>query len=249
MGYTGAIHIHSSYSHDSSDTLETLHARCLERGIRFLGMSDHAEDFNEQIFEEYRQHCASVSDGNVKIIPGLEFRFAGLKGMHLFALDLKEWIDPQTPEEFFEQSRDNATLTVLAHPVLPKYSIPDVVLNQVDAIEVWNAGYNTRYLPDPRAIELYTRVSGMRDDIVATVGLDQHDSDNDRELRIDLPAVTDDPIAAIKRGQFRNVGRTMSFDSRAAFGKSAFLALKIARFGLDVVERSQERAMKKLRSK
>lgn len=249
MGYTGAIHIHSSYSHDSSDTLETLHARCLERGIRFLGMSDHAEDFNKQIFEKYRKHCASVSDGNVKIIPGLEFRFAGLKGMHIFALDLKEWIDPKTPQEFFEQTRENATLTVLAHPVLPKYSIPDVVLTHVDAIEVWNAGYNTRYLPDPKAIDLYKKVSSVRDSIVATVGLDQHDSTNDRELRIALPSVTDDPIAAIKRGQFKNVGKTMSFDSRAEFSKSALRALKVARFGLDLVERAQERTMKKLRSK
>lgn len=249
MAYIGAIHIHSSYSHDSKDSLETLHARCVERGIRFLGMTDHAEDLNEEIFKTYVQHCNSVSDGRVKIIPGLEYRFAGLKGMHLFALGLREWIDPQTPEQFFEQTRDTAQMTVLAHPILPKYTIPQVVLDNVDAIEVWNAGYNTRYLPDPKAIEIYRSIQNRREGVFATVGLDQHDSENDRELRIELPTVTDDPIATIRRGQFKNVGKTMKFDSRANFSKVGFSSLKLARAAFDVIERTQDKTARAIRGR
>lgn len=235
--------MHSDYSHDGRDSLETLRATCIERGIGFVGMTDHAEDLVPQSFEEYRCRCAELSGPAFTMLPGLEFRFAGLKGVHLLALGLSEWIEPATPAEFFEQARGRACMTILAHPVLADHRIPDVVLDNVDAIEIWNGNYNTRYLPDPKSIRIVHELRRRRPEVVATVGLDQHDSRNDRELRVVLPKPSQDPLGELRAGRFENVGRTMRFDSRAVMSPAQLGTLSVVRGVYDVVERAQDRAL------
>jgi hypothetical protein len=232
--------MHSDYSHDGRDSLEAMRDMCLARGIHFVGLTDHAEDFVPELFGEYVQHCAAVSDELVRFIPGLEFRLA--RGVHLLALGLRQWIAPRTAEEFFESARAAAQLTVLAHPVLARYTIPQVVLDHIDGIEVWNANYNTRYLPDPRAMRLYHSVARIRPGVVATAGLDQHDGSNDQEVRV----IVDDPSGAeplleIKTGRFSNSGRTMRFDSRASISPGRMRLLTAARWAFDAGERTQDR--------
>lgn len=238
----GAIHMHSDYSHDGKDSLETLRATCLERGIGFVGMTDHAEDLDRGTFQTYLGRSAELSGPGFMMIPGLEFRFEGFKGLHLLAMGLREWIEPTTPAEFFEQARGRARMTVLAHPVLARYRIPDVVLENIDAIEVWNGTYNTRYLPDPKSIRLVQDMRRRRPEVVATVGLDQHDSRNDRELRVVLPSESPDPLGELRAGRFENVGRTMRLDSRAVLSPVRLGTLSALRSVYDVVERTQDRA-------
>ena len=239
----GALHVHSSYSRDGRDSLPDLHAFAAARGIRFLGLTDHAEDLDRELFRQYVHECVELSDDRVTLIPGLEFRFAGHKGMHLLALGLRDWMDPRTPEEFFQLSEGVTGLTIAAHPVFPRYRYPQVVLDRVHAIEVWNATYNTRFLPDPRAIRLLRQVRARRPEVVAVVGLDQHDSRNDRETRVVVDASAD-PLAAMREGRFQNIGRTMRFDSAAELGPVRDALLWVGRAIFDRVERTQERGSK-----
>ena len=243
----GAIHIHSTYSRDGRDTLPDLRRFAEDRGLGFLGLTDHAEDLDPAIFESFRQECAELSDERVRLIPGLEYRFAGLKGMHLLALGLTRWIEPRTPQEFFDQAAGATGLTIAAHPVYPRYAYPDVVLERVDAIEVWNAAYNTRYLPDPRAIRLFRETRARRPELVAVIGLDQHDARNDRETRIEVLDPTD-PLASIRAGRFTNVGRTMRLDPAVELGPVRRAALWTARTIFDGIERLQERTARAIRS-
>ena len=240
MKRLGAIHVHSTYSRDGRDSLADLRRFAVDRSLAFLGLTDHAEDLDAARFEQFTSECAALSDERVALLPGLEFRFAGLKGMHLLALGLRRWIEPGTPAEFFDLTTGAVGLTILAHPIYPKYTIPDVVLDRVDAIEVWNAAYNTRYLPDPRAIQLFRRIRTRRPDLVAVVGLDQHDARNDRETRIEVHG-DGDPLAAVRAGRFTNVGRTMRFGPGADLGAVGSAGLWAGRAILDVVERVHER--------
>ncbi|MEO6864359.1 MAG: PHP domain-containing protein [Gemmatimonadaceae bacterium] len=240
----GAIHMHSDYSHDGLDSLESLRDACISRSIRWVGMTDHAEDLDPDIFEEYKANCAALSDDILTFIPGLEFRFAGFRGVHLFAVGLTHWIQPRTFAEFFDQTSDAECFTVLAHPVLCRYVVPQIVLDRIDAIEIWNTNYNTRYLADPRAIALYHGLHVMRPTVVATVGLDQHDSRNDRGVRT-LISADDirDPVAALKSGRFTTIGRDASFDSSATMTESAMRALRLKRYTLDIVNKLHDRLM------
>lgn len=244
MTVLGAIHVHSSYSRDGRDSLAALRDFALQRQLRFIGLTDHAEDLDADTFDRYREECAELSDAQVTLIPGLEFRFGGLRGMHLLALGLSRWIEPATPEAFFEQARGVAGFTIAAHPVYPRYTYPAIVLERIDAIEVWNATYNTRFLPDPKAIRLLRDLRRLRPEVVAVAGLDQHDARNDRETRIAIEDDGLDPLEALRRGAFANVGRTMRFGSDADLGRARGAALWIARAVFDHVERVQERSAK-----
>ena len=246
-GRMGVIHIHSAYSHDGVDTLERLRVASVKRGITFVGLTDHAEDLEADEFGEYLAHCAAVSDATFAMIPGLEFRFAGHPGLHLLALGLRHWIDPKTPAEFIEQARGAATFTIVAHPVLAGHRVPPEVAGGIDAIEVWNAAYNTRWLPDPRSVRILHEIRRTRPSVVGTAGLDQHDSANDRETRVTVLDPAADPLLQLKAGRFVNSGRHFVFDPAVSWGPAKLGALGAARWAFDRVERAQEKIMRRVK--
>ena len=235
-GVIGVVHVHSNYSHDGRDPLEQVKEFAVDRGISFVGMTEHAEDFDPSRYVEYQEHCRSLSDATTRLIPGLEYRFAGHPGLHLLALGLGKMIRPRTPDDFCLLAAGNAQFTIVAHPVLCDYQVPEAVANAIDAIEVWNASYNTRFLPDSRAIRLFLDLHRRRPEVVAIAGLDQHDSRNDRETRVVLsdPAAQD-PLGELKAGKFTNYGRTMSFDAHASMNPGRLAVLSVARWSLDRV--------------
>ena len=240
-GRVGVVHIHSAYSRDGVDPLEQLREVSLERGISFVGLTDHAEDLERDEFDEYLVHCRAVSDDRLQMIAGLEYRFAGFPGLHLLALGLTRWIDPRTPGEFIEQAREAATFTILAHPLLARYQVPPEVAAGIDAVEVWNASYNTRFLPDPRAVRVLHDIRRTRPEVVGTAGLDQHDRANDRETRVTVHNASANPLLELKAGRFMNSGRTMRFDPAVSWSATRFGAITAARWAFDRVERAQER--------
>jgi len=237
----GVVHVHSTYSRDGRDTLDALREFALARGLAFVGLTDHAEDMQAATYARYVEECAGLSDDGVQLIPGLEFRFAGFTGLHLLALGLDRWISPATPDEFIAQTKGGAAFTIVAHPVLAAYRVPPAVATGIDAIEIWNASYNTRYLPDPRAIGLLHMIRRTRSAIVGTAGLDQHDCQNDRETRIELHRSDGDAMAELKAGRFSNVGRTIRLDAAASMTAVQFGALSVARAVLDGIEHVHER--------
>ncbi len=240
MRVRGVVHVHSSYSHDGRDSLPALQAFARQKELAFVALTDHAEDFDPEVFRRFTEECRSLSSDGPTLIPGLEFRFKSLKGLHLLALGLTRWIEPETVDDFISMTDGVAGLTVAAHPVLPNYTYPGVVLDGIGAIEVWNASYNTRFLPDPRAIRLVHRIRRSRPAVVAIAGLDQHDARNDRETRVEL-LEDGDPLACMRDGRFVNVGRTMRFDSGANLGPVAMAGLSGARLVLNGVEGVQDR--------
>jgi hypothetical protein len=245
----GVVHLHSAYSHDGRDSLPRLREWALGRGLRFIGLTDHAEDFDAARFTAFREECAAQSDAAVRLIPGLEFRFQGHTGLHLLALGLTRWIEPATPAAFMAETAGVAALTIAAHPVLFKYQAPAEVLAGIDAIEVWNANYNTRYLPDPRAIRLLHEVRRTRPSVVGVAGMDQHDAANDRRTRVIVDTAAADPLAEIRGGRFQNQGFGMRFGPTVAWPAYQLPLLEAVRFVFDRVERTQERMAKRASAK
>lgn len=241
----GILHVHSSHSHDGRDSLADVREFAASRGIAFVGLTDHAEDLSAQAWPDYVSQCRNQSDKWVRLLPGLEFRFAGYAGLHLLAIDLDRWISPETPAAFIRDCAPTGAFTVMAHPVLANYCMPAEVRDGIDAIEVWNASYNTRYLPDSRAIRLLHEIQARRPEVVGIAGLDQHDSRNDRETRVRL-AEDGDIVGALRSGRFENEGRTMRFGSAVPIRGVRLACLSIARWALDGVERTQDAVVRRL---
>ncbi len=236
----GIVHVHSDYSHDSRDPLEQIQAFAAEREIAFVGLTEHAEDLDAARFEQYREHCRRASAGGVSLIPGLEFRFEGYPGLHLLALGLEVWIEPRTPEEFVSMATGASGFSMLAHPRLARYRVPDAVAAGIHGIEVWNAAYDTRYLPDPKAMRLLLRLQERHPRLVGVAGLDQHDLRNDRETRVVLREAAGNPLAELRAGRFDNLGRTMRFGSRVDWSRLRLEGLTAARGLFDLAERTQD---------
>ena len=245
----GALHVHSDYSHDGLDTLEAIHGWARASATGFVAMTEHAEDLDPGAWERYRAHCAAVSSEEARIIPGLEFRFPGHPGLHLLAMGLERWIEPASPAEFVRLASGAASFTVVAHPVLCHYVVPEEVRWGVNAVEIWNAQYNTRYLPDPRAIALFQEIGPQRADLVAVAGLDQHNSTNDRGVRVILPRSSRDPFATLRHGEFTNRGLTMRIRARPNWSRHRLAALRLVRSGLDAVSDWQERQARRARAR
>jgi len=246
----GVVHVHSNYSHDGRDSLASLATFAAERGIGFIGLTDHAEDFSEARWREYVAECDAASTDGVRLIPGLEFRFAGFRGLHLLAFGLTRWIEPTTPDEFITLATPAARLTAVAHPILAGYDVPASVRAGIDAVEVWNATYNTRYLPDPNAFRLLHEMQRTRPGIVCFAGLDQHDASNDRQTRVLVRAEhAGDPLGALKAGRFENRGRTMRFDAVTGVAGARLALLQIVRWCYDRLERVQDSMVRALRSR
>ena len=246
----GVVHVHSNYSHDGRDSLASLATFAADRGLGFIGLTDHAEDFSETRWRAYVAECTAASTDAVRLIPGLEFRFAGFRGLHLLAFGLTRWIEPTTPDEFITLATPASRFTAVAHPILAGYDIPATVRAGIDAVEVWNATYNTRYLPDPKSFRLVHEMQRARPSIVCFAGLDQHDASNDRQTRVLVRAEeASDPLGALKAGHFENRGRTMRFDAHTGVGGARLVMLRIVRWCYDRVERVQDLMVRALRSR
>jgi len=242
----GILHVHSSHSHDGRDSLADLRDFAKSRGISFVGLTDHAEDLSAEVWPDYVLQCRAQSDDHVQLLPGLEFRFAGFPGLHLLAIGLDRWISPETPADFIRACAPTPAFTVVAHPVLADYRVPGEVLAAISAIEVWNASYNTRYLPDPKAIRLLRDIRRRRPEVVGIAGLDQHDRCNDRETRVRVSS-EGDVLEALRSGRFENQGRTMRFGSTVAIGGPQLACLGLVRWAFDRLERTQDAVVRRLR--
>lgn len=242
----GILHVHSSHSHDGRDSLADLRDFAQSRAISFVGLTDHAEDLSPEEWPDYVSQCRAQSDDRVQLLPGLEFRFAGFPGLHLLAVGLDRWISPETPAAFIRDCAPTTAFTIVAHPLLADYRMPPEVRAGINAIEVWNASYNTRYLPDPRAIRLLHDIQTLRPEVVGIAGLDQHDRRNDRETRVRV-SPDGEIIDALRSGRFENQGRTMRFDSTVPIHGVRLGCLSIARWAFDRLERTQDAITRRLR--
>ena len=244
---TGIIHVHTAYSHDGRDSIADLASWARERGIAFVAITDHAEDLDEQRWMSLVDECRMHSGDDLTLFPGLEFRFDGFPGLHLLACGLRRWITPATPVEFIADAEGVCDLTVGAHPGIWRRACPTDVLKALNAVEVWNGGYNTRYLPDPIAMEMVQDLQKMGSGTVATVGPDQHDRRNDKELRIVVRSAAAQALTAIREGRFKNHGKTMAFGSRLDSMDLTLPLLRVARMSLDLLSKVQDRMVRLLR--
>lgn len=241
MRSTGIVHVHTAYSHDGRDEIPDLARWATERGIQFIGITDHAEDLDEDSWNELVAECAAHSSDRVLLIPGLEFRFAGFTGVHLLACGLTRWITPTTPAQFIEQTAKACALTIGAHPVIWRAACPDDVLTKLDAVEIWNAGYNSRFLPDPAAMARVRALRGRGFATVATVGPDQHDRRKDPELRIVVNGPVEQALQQIKHGSFVNERRGFRIEPDVAWSAPKRAGMQVVRSAFDLLKTTRDR--------
>lgn len=235
----GIFHTHSMYSSDGKLSLKELREECLKRNLNFVIMTEHAGDFDQTKMEMFVKNCAGISDKDFLAVPGLEFIFNGNRDLHLLAIGLRSLPEDQSLEKIIEQTRLQGGLTVVAHPSRNNHYIPLKIRYKIDGMEIWNAAYDSRYLPDVRAIKLYKKLKKHHRNLIGFGGLDLHDRTGFRDLRISITQDyrnVDQLLGHLRSGRFENHGRHITIPSTPDTGIFQLTLFRMGRFLLDIAD-------------
>jgi predicted metal-dependent phosphoesterase TrpH len=219
----GLFHVHSNYSADGRLSLEELRKECLKRNLQFMVVTDHAEDFPPGKAKKFIDHCKKVSDSDFLVVPGLEFNIDREREVHLLVVGLDGLPCENEPEAILKKVREgkNSALNVVAHLSRSNHYIPPEYEDKINGIEIWNAAYNSRYLPDQKAMRLFTNLKKKNSQLVGFGGLDLHDRSGFRELKICLTNSCHNEkelLDDLKAGKFKIRGQYMSLSSQPTSG-------------------------------
>ncbi|MBZ0220453.1 MAG: PHP domain-containing protein [Candidatus Methylomirabilis sp.] len=232
----GVFHAHSTYSHDGRCTLPELVSLCTARGLGFIALSEHAEDMNAARMDAFTSECKELSKTGVILLPGLEFGFSEYPKLHLLGIGVTSYIPPSDISLTIGSIREQGGLAVLAHPARNGHFVPEDLKGKLDGIEVWNAAYDSRYLPHHRSIMLYRSLKEMNPSMLAFGGLDFHTARNFRELDTVVkgsPADAKELLNLLRNGSFTSKGRLCTIGSRQEFGYMTAGGIRLGRVLLE----------------
>ena len=102
------FHVHTSYSHDASDSPQKLIDRALQIGLDAICITDH------NTIAGLEETAAYASDKPILIIPGIEIH---TRDGHVLGINVTKKIEPGLNfEDTVRQIRDGGGIAILAHP-------------------------------------------------------------------------------------------------------------------------------------
>jgi succinoglycan biosynthesis protein ExoA len=132
------VHAHSTWSHDGEIPL-TAYPLIAERlGCSAVLLTEHEESgWDEERYDAYVRACDAASTRRVQLLAGLEFLQSGV---HVLCYGLRRLPErPGTAGVLAAAARRAGCVLALAHPGKYRWTVPDEVLQSVDAVEVWNS--------------------------------------------------------------------------------------------------------------
>ena len=240
MRVRGALHIHSTLSHDGTMTISQLAEWYRARRYQFIAMGEHSQDLSEERIECLNQLSAENSDGEFRIFPGIEFSCR--EGIHIFAPGVTSLIRETDPVAVAREVRAQGGFSILAHPQRLKWSCPREVLRAVDAVEFWNVGYDGKFLPPRNAPQEFRKMKEINPQLLAVAGHDLHFSDGfyDVAIEMEIPELSLQSVLRILRGGSYQIRSRFFFtDSRARLSWSKATFLRLACWQLDTVRRTR----------
>ncbi len=179
----GALHLHTDYSHDGRLSLKELRDLFLVRGLSFLILTEHAEDFDQAKARRFLTECRQLSTDNFLLIPGFE---VVREGQHILEIG-------------------NGALRILAHPHRGRFKVSPELAAALHGIEIWNGHYDGKWAPRASSWQLWRRLRRQHPQLLALAGLDFHDQrqSNGPLLEVAAEELTAEAILeSLRAGQF-----------------------------------------------
>ena len=201
--HVGILHVHSNLSYDGQNTLGEIAFLAKSRGYHFVGISEHSDTFDPQKMAHLVNECRRLSDASFLMIPGLEFTCDNR--LHLLALGIDSYTDTTNPALVARFAKAQGGLAILSHPSRYGYQVPSGLEMLLDGIEVWNAGYDGRFVPNDRSIRLWRSLRARNNSLYAFGSQDLHAIGHHRHVRVSVRSdqLTQDAILrGLKRGNF-----------------------------------------------
>lgn len=185
MARVGIIHVHSRYSYDGQHTLEEIRLFAKNRGYSFVGMAEHSDTLDEDKMSHFVAECRRLSDPAFLLIPGIEFTCDG--NLHLLGLGIEHFSDTKSPISVARFIRGQGGVAIVSHPIRYDYNIPSGLEGEIHGIEIWNAAYDGRFVPNDRSIALWQALRGRNSTLRAFGGQDLHEISGRCHVKITLP--------------------------------------------------------------
>jgi hypothetical protein len=216
---TGIIHVHSDFSRDGLCSVREVAEYAREAGLRFVGLTDHAQDLSPDDMKKLREECKEASDDSCVLIPGLEFRCRG--DIDILGLGISQNILEEDPATVAIQIGAMGGVAVLAHPARSGYHCPQELWGVLHGIEIWNAAYDGRFVPPLENLRLLQRTRNSNPTICGFGGADLHWLDGPPGVTIELQAKGPSPFTTpdhmvmdcLRSGNFIVRGRYVAFDA------------------------------------
>jgi predicted metal-dependent phosphoesterase TrpH len=227
MVYRGVFHAHSKHSYDGRTTLSELCAELRRRGYHFLLLTEHDDTLDAAAFERIRSECATLTNREFLVMPGIEVRCwrNEREQWHIAALGVQSWIPRGPICEVVKNIRRAGGLAVLLHPHKYSLNIDPSELSEFDGIELWNAKDDGHYAPRLKTVRL-ARAVALAAGPKLFCGHDSHDLNGIAPLAIEISAEQLTPetlLPRLSRGEFVLVARGMRFSATAGpSGTQAF---------------------------
>ena len=172
MKYTGIMHVHSTYSYDGKNTVEEIAQFYKSKGYSFIFMTEHSDTFNLRLMSRFVQECDRLSNKNFFVIPGIEYTCEN--NLHLMGLGIRKYQDLVNPIEVAQHIRIENGLSVISHPSRYNYILPNGLEGEIDGVEIWNAIYDGRFIPNHSSISLLQSLRSDYPNLLAFGGQDLH---------------------------------------------------------------------------
>lgn len=237
----GALHIHSTLSRDGTLSIAELVRWYGSKGYQFLAMSEHSEDLDDSKAQMLQQASAENSSKEFCVIPGIEFSCDD--GIHIPALGVVNLVPTKNPVEVIEEIHRRDGFAVLAHPRRIKWKCPEEVLRAIDAVEIWNIGYDGKYLPSAQALRAFQKMSQINPKLLAVASQDFHQTGGFYDVALEMDVGLLNPagiLTALRKGRYQIASRFFRTDPQARLSWKRNASLHLISWQLHYLRRARQ---------
>lgn len=242
MLFKGIIHVHSNLSYDGQHSLDEIAAFAKKRGYSFVGMSEHSDTLDAEKVAAYVKECGRVSTPECLIIPGIEFTCDN--NLHLLGFGVKGYTDSKDPVEVAQFIQRSGGVAVVAHPKRYQYQIPPALVPFLNGIEVWNAGYDGRFVPNDCSLKMLQALRSASGPLSAFGGQDFHAMKEHTHIRVSIRAeylTADAVLKQFREGKFQVSNFCFCIDARSEYGPLKRAGFTLSRKVFEAVKAVRDR--------
>lgn len=171
MNIPAVLHLHSTYSYDGSETLDSIKHALQERGISVACMTEHVEDLSPDRAREFIQECGRLSDENFLLIPGFEIPYLGT---HILVVGADQFLWDGNPEQSLDAWVKHGALAIVAHPHRNGFIFDEFMQTNTVGMEIWNSQYDGKLAPRRSSVKTLRKLQTRHQGYLAFGSIDMH---------------------------------------------------------------------------
>lgn len=204
----GAVHMHTTLSHDGKIPLDELVRFLSTQQYQFICITEHSQDVTAESMADLEQRCGQLSRPDFCVIPGIEFTCVAT--LHIMGLGVTAPCPSDDPAVVIDHIHAHGGVAVLAHPNIKPYPLEASWVRTLNGCELFNVSNEGKYLPQIGSLRTFARLQRWHPQLLAFAGLDLHRLSSFYRVALTVEAAEIDRVAilsSLRRGQYTITSR------------------------------------------